>query len=159
VVEYVLKGKYDIMNISPSDGFGFCECERCRALDVPGVFSYDKKHPQISDRIFTYANEVARRVREKNPEKACGILAYTFYHQPPVKLEKIEPNIMELQSRPTIMEFRPVSFSPILVTLGSRSSIMLWRVRLEPRRCICPRPRNRSKCVLRISPIRNFACD
>jgi hypothetical protein len=93
VVQYVLKGKYDIMNISPSDGYGFCECERCRALDVPGVVSYDKKHPQISDRIFTYANEVARRVREQNPEKGCGMLAYTFYHLPPVKLEKIEPNI------------------------------------------------------------------
>src|SRR5262249_11176604 len=32
MVDFVLKGKTDIVNISPSDGGGFCECERCRAL-------------------------------------------------------------------------------------------------------------------------------
>ncbi len=93
MVEYVLNGKQDIMNISPSDGGGFCECERCRALDVPGVLAYDKKHVQLSDRIFTYANEVARRVREKNPAKGCGMFAYTFYNKPPLKIAKLEPNL------------------------------------------------------------------
>jgi hypothetical protein len=93
MVDYVLKGKQDIMNISPSDGGGFCECERCRALDVPGVMAYDNKHVQLSDRIFTYANEVARRVRERNPEKGCGMFAYTFYNRPPLKLPKMEPNL------------------------------------------------------------------
>ena len=78
MVDYVLKGKQDIMNISPSDGGGFCECERCRALDVPGVLAYDGRTVQLSDRIFTYANEVARRVREADPAKGCGMFAYTF---------------------------------------------------------------------------------
>ena len=31
MVEHVLNGKQEIMHISPSDGGGFCECERCRA--------------------------------------------------------------------------------------------------------------------------------
>jgi hypothetical protein len=93
MVDYVLSGKQDIMNISPSDGGGFCECERCRALDVPGVLSYDRKHVQLSDRIFTYANEVARRVREKNPAKSCGMFAYTYYNKPPVKIAELEPNL------------------------------------------------------------------
>ncbi|GDY07426.1 hypothetical protein LBMAG52_09120 [Planctomycetia bacterium] len=93
MVDYVLKGKQDIMNISPSDGGGFCECERCRALDVPGVLAYDKKTPQLSDRMFTYANEVARRVREQNPEKGCGMFAYTYYHKPPLKIKTLEPNL------------------------------------------------------------------
>jgi hypothetical protein len=93
MVDCVLAGKQDIMNISPSDGGGFCECERCQALDVPGVLAYDKKHVQLSDRIFTYANEVARRVREKNPAKGCGMFAYTFYNKPPVKIQKLEPNL------------------------------------------------------------------
>ncbi len=44
MVDYVLRGKEDIMNISPSDGGGFCECDRCRALDVPRVLGYDNKH-------------------------------------------------------------------------------------------------------------------
>lgn len=93
MTDYVLNGKQDIMNISPSDGGGFCECERCQALDVPGVLAYDHKHVQLSDRIFTYANEVARRVREKNPAKGCGMFAYTFYNKPPVKIKKLEPNL------------------------------------------------------------------
>jgi len=93
MVKYVLDGKSDIMNISPSDGGGFCECERCRALDIPDVLSYDKKHVQLSDRIFTYANEVARRVREKNPDKGVGMFAYTFYNRPPLKIKQMEPNL------------------------------------------------------------------
>ena len=93
MVEHVLKGKADVMNISPSDGGGFCQCDRCRALDVPGLLAYDNKSPQLSDRIFTYANEVARRVREKDPDKGVGMFAYTFYNRPPVKIEKLEPNL------------------------------------------------------------------
>ncbi len=93
MVDYVLNGKQNIMNISPSDGGGFCECDRCRALDVPGVLAADNKHVQLSDRIFTYANEVARRVREKNPAKGCGMFAYTYYNRPPLKITKLEPNL------------------------------------------------------------------
>ena len=93
MVEHVLKSSGDIVSISPSDGSGFCECERCRALDVPGLLAYDKKTPQLSDRIFTYANEVARRVREKNSAKGCGMFAYTFYNKPPVKLKTLAPNL------------------------------------------------------------------
>ncbi len=93
MVEYVLEGKLDIMNISPSDGGGFCECENCRKLDVPGLLSYDNKTVQLSDRIFTYANEIARRVREQNPKRGVGMFAYTFYNRPPVKIERLEPNL------------------------------------------------------------------
>jgi hypothetical protein len=89
----VLAGKTDVVSISPSDGGGFCECERCRALDVPGLLAYDNKHPQLSDRIFTYANEVARRVREQDPKKGVGMFAYTYYNRPPQKIDKLEPNL------------------------------------------------------------------
>ena len=107
MVEYVLNGKYDIMSISPSDGGGFCECNEetksethkrlgipsCTSLDVPGVLAYDNKSPSLSDRIFTYTNEVARRVREKNPNKGVNIFAYTYYNKPPVRIKKLEPNL------------------------------------------------------------------
>lgn len=93
MVNYVLQSNTDIVNISPSDGGGFCECERCRALDVPGLLAYDGKTVRLSDRIYTYANEVARRVRAQNPNKGCGMFAYTFYNKPPVKIERLEPNL------------------------------------------------------------------
>lgn len=107
MVQYVLNSKYDITNISPSDGGGFCECTEetkseahrragapsCTSLDVPGLVSYDGVTPQLSDRIFTYANEVARRVRERNPNKGCGMFAYTYYNKPPVRITALEPNL------------------------------------------------------------------
>lgn len=108
MVEHVLTSKYDICSISPSDGGGFCMCDEktksdahraanapsCTSLDVPGYMSYDNKTIQLSDRIMTYANTVARRVAEKDPKKRIGMLAYTFYNKPPVKVEKLEPNIL-----------------------------------------------------------------
>lgn len=94
ITQFVLKDtKYVISSISPDDGGGFCECENCRALDIPGLLSYDGVRPQISDRIFTYANEIARRVREKQPGKGVGMFAYTYYNEPPVKIDKLEPNL------------------------------------------------------------------
>ncbi len=93
MVQHVLDGNQQIMHISPSDGGGFCECDRCRALDVPGILSYDGKTTQLSDRIFTYANEIARRVRAENPQKGCGMFAYTFYNRPPVNIPKLEPDL------------------------------------------------------------------
>lgn len=107
MVEYVLNGRADIMNISPSDGGGFCECTEetkseahraagapsCTSLDVPGALAYDGVTTQLSDRIFTYANEVARRVRERNPDRGCGMFAYTYYNKPPLRIEALEPNL------------------------------------------------------------------
>ncbi len=108
MVQYVLGDtKRAITSISPSDGGGFCQCDEeskseahkrlgapsCTALDVPGILSYDGKTVQLSDRIFTYANEIARRVREKDPAKGVGIFAYTFYNRPPVNIDRLEPNL------------------------------------------------------------------
>ncbi|HWL54669.1 MAG TPA: DUF4838 domain-containing protein [Chthoniobacteraceae bacterium] len=94
MVAFVLADtKNAITSISPNDGKGFCECERCRALDDPERLSYDGQTPELSDRIFTYANEVARRVREKDPAKGVGIFAYTYYTTPPVRIKKLEPNL------------------------------------------------------------------
>ncbi len=83
MVEYVLEGKLDIMNISPSDGGGFLRMRELSQARCPRLLSYDNKTVQLSDRIFTYANEIARRVREQNPKRGVGMFAYTFYNRPP----------------------------------------------------------------------------
>ena len=37
LVEKIIHAKADVVSISPADGSGFCECENCRALDIPGL--------------------------------------------------------------------------------------------------------------------------
>jgi len=80
----------NLTSVSPNDGQGFCECPRCRALDVPGA----EESGRYSDRVYTFVNEVARRVKEKKPDTLLGMFAYTFYRKPPVKTTKLEPNVV-----------------------------------------------------------------
>jgi hypothetical protein len=95
------------VSISPNDGGGFCECDRCRALDAAAnnaelgaeVTEDDaqKKTAKtkdliLTDRIFTFANEIARAVRQSHPDKSVLILAYAQYVEPPVRV-KPEKNI------------------------------------------------------------------
>ena len=47
----------------------FCECDSCRALDVPGVEGF-------SDRYFAFANAVADGIRDAFPDRAIATLAY-----------------------------------------------------------------------------------
>ncbi|UCG76229.1 MAG: DUF4838 domain-containing protein, partial [Gemmatimonadota bacterium] len=73
--------------VSQGDGFGWCECEACRALDaVPGV--------EMTDRLLEYVNFIARAVAERYPDKRILTLAYTFATSPPPQRVKPEPNVM-----------------------------------------------------------------
>ncbi len=86
----------DIVPISPNDGSGFCECEQCRALDVPEAMMPwgDGEMVALTDRIFTFANAVAERAHEINPDKLFGHFCYTFFKQPPAKLEDLSDYIV-----------------------------------------------------------------
>jgi len=71
------------VTIAPNDGGGFCECPRCRALDKAAG------SPQgvISDRMITFANQVAAGVEKTHPDRAVLMLAYSRYKQPPLKVK------------------------------------------------------------------------
>ena len=95
VAESVLKSKQGIVSISPNDGYGFCQCSKCRALDDPENMMMWNSKPMValSDRIFTFANAVAEIVEKKQPDKLLGHFAYTFFKQPPTRLKKLNDNI------------------------------------------------------------------
>jgi hypothetical protein len=62
--------------VSQGDGFAWCQCDRCKALDaVPGV--------NMTDRLLDYVNHVARAVAAKYPDKRIVTLAYTNATSPP----------------------------------------------------------------------------
>jgi hypothetical protein len=70
----------EIFSLSPNDGFGFCEDERCRAVDA----LYGVTDGTLSDRFVHYANEVLAELEKTHPGKQIGILAYVFHTNPPL---------------------------------------------------------------------------
>ena len=95
---------YDGVHITMNDGGGFCECEKCRALDSgelvkrAGIDAEEmKKRPGkynvITDRIFTFVNQVAEEVQKTHPGKYVVSMAYSRYIQPP-KNVKLNPFVI-----------------------------------------------------------------
>lgn len=88
----------DSFSVSANDGGHFCECEACRALDVPGADG-------LSDRYFAFANAVADGIKDEFPEKTITCLAYgRETRNVPVKV-KLRPNVMPYVVIPAIKDF------------------------------------------------------
>jgi hypothetical protein len=97
-------------SIAPNDGGGnkFCMCEQCRALDPPeapkriddsSLIDPDTKlpfseYPALTDRVFTFFNEIAKRVHAEVPGRSLVAYAYHNYRTPPVRLEALESNLI-----------------------------------------------------------------
>lgn len=60
------------MSLEPSDGLGWCECDKCKALG------------SVTDRVVTLTNEAAAAVRARHgPRKLLSIYAYAEHSPPP----------------------------------------------------------------------------
>lgn len=70
-----------LFSISPNDGNGWCECERCRRIDE----LYGITDGSLADRFVHYANEVLADLEKTNPGKQVGIYAYVDHTAPPKK--------------------------------------------------------------------------
>jgi len=77
-------------SVSINDNDGWCECDLCRAVDVPHEFRGKQVH---SDRYYTFVNAVALGVREKHPDKLIGGFAYWGVEPPPKTIPRLEPNV------------------------------------------------------------------
>ena len=85
-----------VFNASPNDSYasGHCVCTNCRAWDNPDgrMLSFHWKgltqeYVSLTDRHITFANIVARKLKEKYPGKDyyVSMLAYGNWRPPPVK--------------------------------------------------------------------------
>jgi len=81
-------------SISPPDGTGYCECDKCRAQDDPQSIEPSSGHVSITDRYADFFNDVARRVKEKYPEAKLNFYCYADYTQAPTRGLKLEPNLV-----------------------------------------------------------------
>ncbi|QDU80076.1 hypothetical protein Pla110_17980 [Polystyrenella longa] len=70
----------DSLSMDPSDGGGWCECEKCARLG------------SVSDQVVTVANEVAAAIEEKHSGKLVGIYAYNYHASPPSI--RVHPNVV-----------------------------------------------------------------
>jgi len=83
ISQFEAKPEMDSISMDPSDGGGWCECERCVALG------------SISDRALTLANAVAEGVNERFKDKYVGMYAYAYHSPPPsirVRTSETTPN-------------------------------------------------------------------
>ena len=72
----------DILSLAPQDGGGFCECDRCRALDEERP-PKEAWHARYSNRLAVFNNAVAKRVAVKYPDKLIKVGAYAMYLRVP----------------------------------------------------------------------------
>ncbi len=74
----------DVFSIDQNDGYGFCECENCAALD--------EAEGSQSGTVLNFVNQIADVVAEKHPEVRLQTLAYVYSEVPP-KTIKPRPNV------------------------------------------------------------------
>ncbi|MBO4649116.1 MAG: DUF4838 domain-containing protein [Lentisphaeria bacterium] len=85
-----------MQSIMANDGYGFCECELCKKLDrEPWTDIYT--YPNLSDRMWDFARDVAVQAKKLNPKTQILFGAYAFYDKPPVKLDGMPDNISILK--------------------------------------------------------------
>lgn len=80
---------YGSVSIDPSDGYHWCECEACNAID--GVS--DPNLEAVSDRVVMLANAVAEGLEEAGHDDVfVGTYAYNRHSDPPVR--QVHPHII-----------------------------------------------------------------
>ncbi len=75
-----------VFSIAPNDGYGWCECDNCRALDeqLGGARTWrDGRAPVVTDRLVTFANQVAEKALRDLPGRELFIFSYVNYIVPP----------------------------------------------------------------------------
>lgn len=75
-------GRGPVIGMGPNDGAGFCECERCRALDG-GDFDPFSNELSVTDRYIWFFNQVLKGVEGEFPDTKLAFYIYHSYMRPP----------------------------------------------------------------------------
>ncbi len=83
--------KTEMVSVMPPDGYSsMCQCPLCAGKDSP---ERDNRG-LLSDYVWDFVNRVAREVRKTHPDKKVLNCAYGIYTLPPLKISKLEPNVV-----------------------------------------------------------------
>jgi hypothetical protein len=83
--------KLEAVSIMPPDGYtSICQCKLCEGKDSPERDSSGL----LSDHIWDFVNRVAKEVGKTHPNKKVANCSYGSYALPPLKIAKLEPNVL-----------------------------------------------------------------
>lgn len=80
-------------SLSPSDGTNFCQCDACKAQDIPNDIEPSSGTVSMSNRYVDFFDDVAKRVYKTHPDSILSFYCYSDYTQPPVGDKKLSPNL------------------------------------------------------------------
>jgi Domain of unknown function (DUF4838)/Beta-galactosidase jelly roll domain len=89
----VIKAGTKHPSISPPDGRGYCQCEKCKAQDDPTVIEPSSGTVSVSTRYADFFDDVAKRVAKVEPDSVLSFYVYADYTQPPTLGRKLSPNL------------------------------------------------------------------
>ena len=90
------KPNQTVFAAGPNDGGGLCECAECAKTQTPNYFEYTTGKPCYSDVIFKFASDLGKITSKTYPDKDLGILVYSEYSRPLVKIEKLDPRVFPM---------------------------------------------------------------
>jgi hypothetical protein len=82
--------KFETVSIMPPDGYtSICQCEKCKGKDSPER----NERGLLSDYVWDFVNRVAKEIAKSHPHAKVLNCAYGVYTLPPLKIDKLEPNV------------------------------------------------------------------
>ena len=69
----------EMFGLWPNDGFGWCECERCIAIEGQRQSRFRPDQPRRADTCLRFVNEVAALVAQEHSGRRLSALAYLNY--------------------------------------------------------------------------------
>ncbi|WP_395742167.1 DUF4838 domain-containing protein [Prosthecobacter sp.] len=79
------------VSIMPPDGYtSICQCEKCKGKDSPER----NDRGLLSDYVWDFVNRVAKEIGKTHPHAKVLNCAYGVYTLPPLKIDKLEPNVV-----------------------------------------------------------------
>ncbi len=82
---------FKTVSIMPPDGYSsICQCEKCKGKDSPER----NERGLLSDYVWDFVNRAAKEIAKTHPNAKVLNCAYGTYTLPPLKIDKLEPNVV-----------------------------------------------------------------
>ena len=81
-------------SVSPPDGTGYCQCEKCVAQDDLDNIEPSSGRASVSNRYADFLDEVARYVAKDHPDRLLSFYCYADYTQPPTFNRRLSSNLV-----------------------------------------------------------------